>query len=181
MSDIPPLPLPSKRRLLVLRHAKSDWSDPHLADIDRPLAPRGERAALVMGRFLAQSKLVPTLVLCSPARRTRETWSLVSSQVPGPKVPLVDDRLYEQGARALLAVMDDHGGDHASLMLVGHNPDLTSLVDLLCAKFPSDALEEARKKMPTAALCVIDLIGDRWSDAIEGGPMSAFVTPKQLV
>ena len=61
------------RRLLLLRHAKSDWGDPDLADIDRPLAPRGRRAAAVVGAYLREHALVPDLVVTSPSARTRET------------------------------------------------------------------------------------------------------------
>ena len=74
------------RQLLLLRHAKAVIGEAGMEDFDRPLAERGRKAAGVMGRYLAEHDLVPDLALCSPARRTRETWEIAARELPGSDV-----------------------------------------------------------------------------------------------
>ncbi|MGZ4665567.1 MAG: SixA phosphatase family protein, partial [Frankiaceae bacterium] len=109
------------RRLLLLRHAKSDWSDPGLADIDRPLAPRGRRAAAVVGAYLREHALLPDLVVTSPSARTRETIERLDL---GPLSVEADGDVYGAGEEELLERLQAVPGGIRTLMLVGHNPGI---------------------------------------------------------
>jgi phosphohistidine phosphatase len=91
------------KRLLLLRHGKSSWDDPALADFDRPLAPRGRKAAERMGRELAARNWLPQLALVSPAARTRETWELAAAALPGSASADFPDTLYDAAAEDVLS------------------------------------------------------------------------------
>ncbi|ACL61830.1 SixA phosphatase family protein [Methylobacterium nodulans] len=167
------------RRLILLRHAKSDWPD-GVADSNRPLAPRGRAAAPRMAAYLAEEGLRPDRVLVSPARRTQETWALVKpalAEVAEERVP----QLYEASAPRLLDVVRSVADDVATLMLVGHNPGLQDLGHLLLSDEDRDGLRALSKKFPTAAVAVIDLAAARWPEVQPGtGTLERFVTPKSL-
>jgi phosphohistidine phosphatase len=96
--------LPAMRRLILLRHAKSD-RPPETADEERPLSERGAAAARLMGGYVARHDLVPELVLCSPSRRTRDTLAEMTPQWPAGIAVAFDERLYLATARALLALL----------------------------------------------------------------------------
>lgn len=170
------------KTLYVLRHAKSWWDDPSLADHDRPLDARGERAALVVGRYMRQQGFAPDRVLCSSARRAIDTLVLVRSQ--WDTVPTIDlDRaLYLSGARAILNRIATLDAGTGSVLVVGHNPDLHNLVVNLAAKGNGPLLEAAREKFPTASLAVIKLPLDDWQGIVSTqGRLIGYVTPKTLV
>jgi len=93
-----------RRRLIALRHAKSDWSGA-VADHDRPLAGRGRREAALAGRWLRENAADIDLVVCSSAKRARQTWKLVAKQLDNVPPARVDDRLYAASVRGLLAVI----------------------------------------------------------------------------
>lgn len=168
------------RRLILLRHAKSDWPE-GIADPERPLAPRGRQAAPRIGRYLALEGLIPGRILVSPARRTRETWDLVSAQMPGVPAGVSEPRIYEAGATRLLAVLRDQPDETHTLMLVGHNPGLEDLADTLVQHGSSAARDAMDEKFPTGAVAVIDLPVDEWSAIVpESGRLDRFVTPRML-
>ena len=135
----------SQRTLILLRHAKSDWSTA-AADIDRPLAERGRRQAPDAGRWLAANIDSIGLAVVSPASRARSTWELVTAELDVPTRTLIDDRLYGASEDELLAVVRDLPDDVETAVLVGHNPGLEDLATLLSG-------EPAR--MPTSALAVL--------------------------
>ncbi|MEY9952854.1 histidine phosphatase family protein [Leifsonia sp. EB34] len=116
--------------LILLRHAKSDWSGT-VPDIDRPLADRGRRQAPLAGRWLAAHADPIGLALVSPARRARETWELVSAQLAAAPPARFDDRVYAASADALLDVVRDVPDDVGTVILVGHNPGMEELASLL--------------------------------------------------
>ena len=165
------------RRLILLRHAKSDWPD-GVADPDRPLAPRGQEAAPKMAAYLAAEGLVPDRVLVSPARRTRETWDLVRpslGDVPDETVP----QIYEAPVSRLLDVVHGIPDDVATALMIGHNPGFQDLARLLGK--PGEARRTLTKKYPTAAVAVIDLPVESWAKVEAGeGTIERFVTPKSL-
>ncbi|MGH1525981.1 SixA phosphatase family protein [Leifsonia sp. L25] len=116
--------------LILLRHAKSDWSG-SVRDVDRPLAERGRTQAPLAGRWLADHADPIDLALVSPARRARETWELVSAELaPAPPVRF-DDRVYAAYADTLLDVLRDVPDDLGTVILVGHNPGMEELASLL--------------------------------------------------
>jgi phosphohistidine phosphatase len=165
------------RRLILLRHAKSDWPD-GASDIDRPLAPRGKEAAPKMAAYLAEQGLIPDRVLVSPARRTKETWDLVKpalGAVPEETVP----QIYEAPVSRLLDVVRSIPDDVATALMIGHNPGFQDLARLLGK--PSEERRALTKKYPTAAVAVIDLPVDSWGKVEAGeGTVERFATPKSL-
>ncbi|MET8752697.1 histidine phosphatase family protein [Streptomyces sp. NPDC004667] len=147
----------SDRRLVLLRHAKSAW--PEVADHERPLGPRGLRDAPAAGRWLRDAGCVPALVICSTARRTRETWALAAGQL-GTKVPVrYDERVYAAEPEELLEVVSEVPGDVGTLLLVGHNPGLEELAISLARKAvaaaDTEAIERLSRKFPTSAIAVL--------------------------
>ena len=169
------------RRLMLLRHAKSDWSAPGTDDRDRPLSPRGREAAPKMGAYMARHALVPDLIVASPALRVGETLDgLLPAFKDAPSVRR-DDRLYETGARELLEVIKETAKSMHSLMLVGHNPGLAELASLLMAAGDVEARRQLIEKFPTAALAVIDFPLDDWSKIHpKAGRLDRFVVPRAL-
>jgi phosphohistidine phosphatase len=170
------------RKLLLLRHAKSSWDDPSLEDFDRPLAPRGEKAAPLMAAYLEKEGLRPDLVFCSPARRARQTWSLVAQSL-GNEI-FVDElqALYLGGPSRLLEAVRRAPDAAPCVMLVGHNPGMEHLAMALAgpASKPK-ALAKLHAKFPTAALAEIEFDVAAWRDVARGaGRLTRFVRPKDL-
>ncbi|MFH6780819.1 MULTISPECIES: SixA phosphatase family protein [Methylobacterium] len=165
------------RRLILLRHAKSDWPD-GTSDVDRPLAARGRDAAPKMAAYLAAEGLIPDRVLVSPARRTRETWDLVRpalGSAPDETVP----QIYEAPVSRLLDVVHAIPDEAATILMIGHNPGFQDLARLLSE--PGEARRALTKKYPTAAVAVIDLPAGSWAQVEAGaGTIERFVTPKSL-
>src|SRR6266850_6833709 len=151
------------RRILLLRHAKSDWSEAGMDDHDRRLSPRGREAAPKIGTYLARHRLVPDRVLCSTARRARETWELVAAELPAPPAVGYEDLLYNAKSATILDVLRDAPAGLRAVMVVGHNPGLQELATLLIASGDLDHRERLREKFPTAGLAVIDFKVDSWS------------------
>lgn len=167
--------------LTLFRHAKSSWAEPSLQDFDRPLAPRGEDAAPLMGAFLAERGLIPDLILCSGSRRTRETLSLAFAPLKArPETRFLDD-LYHATVPTMLAIIRAAPPDKPHLMLVGHNPGLQALaLELIGGGDPAGRRAVAHK-FPSGAVAVMSLDAANWA-AIGPGAMflTIFATPKQL-
>jgi phosphohistidine phosphatase len=144
----------TERTLILLRHAKSDWSG-HEADIDRPLAKRGRRQAPDAGRWLATNIDSIHLAVVSPASRARSTWDLVSAELDLPPQTRIDDRMYAASCDELLDVVRELSDGLETVVLVGHNPGLEDLLSLLTGE---------RAPMPTSALAVSTMSGT-WSTA----------------
>jgi phosphohistidine phosphatase len=171
--------------LLLLRHAKSSWEVPALADYDRPLAKRGQKAAPRMGAEIGALGLNPDLVLCSGAARTRETLALVLGAIGAPPREVVyDDAIYMAPPTQLLTVLRGlpAGPDAPStVMVVGHNPGLEELAELLVGSGDEELRELLEEKFPTGALAVITFDTARWGDIAPGtGTLTRFVTPARL-
>ena len=140
--------------LYLLRHAKSSWDDPGLADHDRPLAERGLRNAAVLSEHLRAAQILPELVLCSTAQRARETLAAVLPAFDGETEILVERGLYGSSADELLARLRAVPEAVASAMVVAHNPGLEELASRLAG-------DEAPERLPTAAL--VELVSeDTW-------------------
>lgn len=169
-------------RLMLLRHAKSSWNEPQIADRERPLAEAGREAAPLIGRYAMEHGLQPELILYSPARRTRETHELFAAALGRPVPAEAVEELYDFGdGRALLDVARRRGGEARSLMLVGHNPALESLARMLSVRGDAETLGELQQKFPTAALAVIECTAESWAELQPGsGELAAFITPRAL-
>ncbi len=117
--------------LLLLRHAKSAWDDPSVADHDRPLADRGAKALKRLRTYVEQLDHRPDVVLCSSARRTVDTLDGIRAALPKRAEIHVVDEIYLAGADTLLALLRDVRGKARCAMLVGHNPGMQDLALLL--------------------------------------------------
>jgi phosphohistidine phosphatase len=167
------------RRVYLLRHAKSSWKDGSLPDRDRPLAGRGRRAAKAMAGHLERERIRPDLVLCSPARRTRETLERVEGALGERVETRIEEALYGAGEAELLACLEALPQEVGSVMLIGHNPGVEEVALALASE--GAELARMRDKFPTAALATIELPADRWSAIERGsGELVEFVRPKDL-
>ncbi len=158
--------------LYLLRHAKSSWDDPGMADFDRPLNGRGRRAAPLVAEFLREKGIRPGLVICSPAARALQTAELVAG-AEGINAPIeFDPRIYEAHPIDLLKLIREADESVEELMLVGHNPGLEELTERLTGE---------RERLPTAALVRIELKAYGWAQVEENsGRLAWVVTPRAL-
>jgi phosphohistidine phosphatase len=169
------------KTLTLLRHAKSGWDDPVARDFDRPLNPRGRRAAQTVGREMGTQELAFDRVLASPAIRVVETLEEIGSGYGCALDPVFDQRLYLATADILLDLVRETDDDVNSLLFVGHNPGLELLVLLLTREGDGELRDQAEIKYPTATLAEINLPVERWQDVKEGtGTLSRFIRPRDL-
>jgi phosphohistidine phosphatase len=146
------------KQLILFRHAKSSWDD-DVDDVDRPLAPRGERDAPRMGKRLKARHARPALIIASHATRAQQTADLVARALGiGATQRKTDKALYLAPPDAILGVVAGQDDAHSCLLLVGHNPGLSELVNRL---LPDLALDN----LPTSGVVAIDLATTRWKDA----------------
>ena len=150
------------RRLILLRHAKSDWPD--VPDQDRPLAKRGKRDAPVIGRWLHDHGYLPDTVICSAARRTRQTWELVAPELGGSPSVTFEPRAYAASAMTLLYLVRELPATSRTALLIGHNPGVAELATSLA--LPPDG-DDAPIRFPTAAVAILDVSGD-WAGLAPG-------------
>ncbi len=169
------------KTLLLLRHAKSSWDDPALDDHERALSPRGERAAALVGAWLAQREQPPSLVLCSSARRTLQTLEGIRPALGAGLRVQVERGLYLASPETLLARLAQVPDDEASVLLIGHNPGIEQLAQALVKDGDHEAIGRISRKFPTAAVAVVALRGQRWAEVARGGTLEAFVRPRDLV
>jgi phosphohistidine phosphatase len=166
------------RHVWLLRHAKSSWDDPGLADRDRPLSPRGVRAAAAMATYLATVD-APRLVLCSAGLRARQTLATVLPSLGAELEVRIEPELYTFDPNVLLERLRRLDEDVISIMVVGHNP---ALEDLAVALTTDGELRRwLDQKFPTAALATIELPDRPWTSLAAGtGVITRFVTPSDL-
>jgi phosphohistidine phosphatase len=160
------------KHLLLLRHAKSSWDDPSLADDDRPLAPRGRKAAKRIRVYVRRERIPAGLVLCSSARRARETLDLVAP----PGEIRIEHELYRATAAELVERLRRVPDEVDAVMLIGHEPAIRDVAVGLVG--PGSEL--ADRKFPTGALATVTFTGP-WSTLAPGhAELAAFVTPREL-
>ena len=165
------------KRLFLLRHAKSSWDDPGLDDHDRPLAPRGRRASALIAEHLRRARIGPVLVLCSSARRTRETLERVMPALDPVEVR-IERQLYGASSEDLLQRLRELPDEAESVMVLGHQPAIQELALHLAGE--GSELERVRAKFPTAALATLSFVGE-WSElGHRSAELIAYVKPKQL-
>jgi phosphohistidine phosphatase len=169
------------RRLMLLRHAKSDWSSPGMPDRERPLNARGATDARTMSVYLARHALLPDLILCSPAKRTRQTVETIVKGWPAAVEITYSDRLYEATPETILALVRAAAPEVHALLVIGHNPGLHEAARMLVAAGDTERRERMHEKFPTAALAVIDFPIDAWSKLHrQSGRLDRFVTPRWI-
>jgi phosphohistidine phosphatase len=169
------------KRLYLFRHAKSDRSDPAASDIDRPLNARGRRAASAMGRFLRRHRLVPDFILCSSARRARETWDNTGPQLKLHIPVEFSERLYLAAPRRIIDLIHHLPEDRNAVLLLGHNPGLHAVSLELIGAGEEAERRRLQSKFPTAAVLVVDFEVQRWGDIVAGsGRLKQLIVPREL-
>jgi phosphohistidine phosphatase len=168
------------KSLTLLRHAKSGWDDTVSRDFDRPLNPRGRKAARTVGREMKAQGLAFDLVLASPARRVIETLEEVEAAC-GPLGPGYDQRLYLASTATLLEIVRATADDVERLLLVGHNPGLEEIALRLSRRDEAGLRGEVEVKYPTGTVAEIDLPVERWAQVAErSGRIVRFIRPRDL-
>lgn len=158
------------KSLYLLRHAKSSWSEPELADFDRPLNARGSNAAPFMGSLMSEKGYDPSIILSSPAERAKQTAQLIKASGDLDAEIIFDDRIYEASPHALRQVISEIADTHDSALIVGHNPGMEGLIRYLSGDIET---------MPTAALAIIELDLDSWRAVNDScGKVKAIYRPK---
>ena len=173
------------RRLMLLRHAKTEADAPSGRDHDRRLDDRGQSDAGEIGHWIARNPPFPNLVLVSSAVRAQQTWNLaweaMKDRVPAPEVETVDELYGAEPTQLLTTVRMASANDPKRLMLVGHNPGLEDFARKLIKGGETQAMSRLREKFPTAALAVIDFDAPQWAEISWGaGTLVRFDTPKSV-
>ena len=160
------------KRVWLLRHAKSSWENPGLADHDRPLAPRGIEAAKRIARWVSDNGVRPELVLCSTALRARATLDLVGHSLDSPETE-IDGCLYHASGTELLERLRQIRESVTEVLVIGHNPGIHELTGLLAPPGPDT--------VPTGALTELRLAIDTWPETRPGcARLERLVTPRSL-
>lgn len=169
------------KTLLLLRHAKSSWDDPGVSDAERPLTGRGQKAAARMGRLLAERGLSPDLILCSTARRARETCDGVAPALASDPDLHFEKQLYLADPATLLRLVQHLPDGAEAALVIGHNPGLERFAARLVGSASGDALQRMGGKFPTAALAVFRFDVTRWRDvALARGRLEDFIAPREV-
>ncbi|WP_449040594.1 SixA phosphatase family protein [Paracoccus sp. (in: a-proteobacteria)] len=163
---------PGHCRLILTRHAKSDWDDPSVPDHDRPLNARGRRSARALGDWLASRGYDPEEVLCSSSRRTAETWDCAADAVfETLPVLRIEPALYHADPATMLQVLQS--ATAPTVMMIGHNPGIAAFAAMLPAQPP---LDPQFRSYPTAATLVVDFHAEDWAEVQPGqGSVRDFV------
>jgi len=166
------------RTLIIIRHAKSDWSH-ELPDLRRPLSPRGLVDAPAVGQWLIQAELAPQITLVSPATRTQQTWALIAAQFPNGPSHSLDLRLYDASWRTMLKVAKSLPLEHSIAAIVGHNPGSHELALSLAGQGSIEAdCERLGRKFPTSGVAVLRVQGE-WTDLdVASARLTDFVAPR---
>ena len=173
------------RRLMLLRHAKTETDAPSGQDHDRRLDDRGRHDAAEMGHWISRNPPFPGLVLVSSAVRARQTWDLaweeMKDRVPAPEVETLDELYGAEPAQLLQIVRMASHSDPKRLMLVGHNPGMHELALMLAGHGDKAARKALEDNLPTSGLAILDFDIDDWTDvAFRRGKLTLFVSPKLL-
>lgn len=169
------------RRLLILRHAKTEPGELGKDDRNRALVERGKREAGQIGAYMTSHALTPDGVVLSPARRVQETWTHLAEALKAPPRTSTDDRVYEATPQDIFRIVAGTAAPVRSLLVVGHNPSLHEVALMLVASGDIEARERLREKLPTAGLVIIDFAFDDWSRLHpQSGRLERYVTPKSI-
>jgi phosphohistidine phosphatase len=167
------------KTLLLMRHGKSSWDDPALADHDRPLTPRGRKGAALVAKYLRDTGLQPAIVLCTSAIRAQETLDQLRPSFSDSTIIKTEPKLYGAGSNELATRIRRVSQASTSVLVIGHNPAMQELVVTLATKGRKS--NAVREKFPTAALAVLDVHIDQWRLLKPGqATLRDFVTPKRL-
>jgi len=153
--------MPDGKTLYLMRHAEAAWLDSGQHDFDRPLDPRGERDASVMGKRIKALGVLPDVILSSPARRAVQTTELIATEIGFPVEAIIfRETIYEAGVSDLLNIIQSIDDHYESAMLVGHNPALSWLISQLSGEHIANA--------PTGSFATLRTFSNRWEDSNSG-------------
>jgi len=144
------------KKLYLIRHAKSDWSNPSLDDFDRPLNKRGKKNAPLMGRVLRKKNVHPNLIISSPAYRARETTRKIAKKIKYQNEIMYNEYLYEASLKTILEIVNFIEDENDEVFIVGHNPALNMLAFYLI---------EFNENLPTAGILEIEFDCNSWREA----------------
>ena len=177
------------RRLMLLRHAKTEHDAPSGHDQDRRLDERGRLDAAAIGTWIGRHPPLPDAVLVSTAVRARQTWEIardamkdaVREQLPPPRVELLDELYGAEPTQLLRLIRLAEVTNPAQLMLIGHNPGMHELALMLAGSGNAAAKKSLEDNLPTAGLDILDFAVDDWSEvAFRRGELVRFTSPKLL-
>jgi phosphohistidine phosphatase len=162
-----------KRRLFIIRHAKSSWKHPELDDYDRPLNSRGKRDAPEMGQRLRKRSVRPDIIVSSPAARAKKTAQIIAEAIGYPKDKIeFEDSFYASDVGHILKKIKAFNDSCKEAMIFGHNPEFTSLANFLTKHYIDN--------LPTCGICCVEF-DIPWSEVAENtGELLYFDYPKKL-
>ena len=156
------------KTIILVRHAKSSWKDSRLDDFERPLNKRGKQDAPLMGKKLKERKILPDLILSSPAKRARKTAALIAEEIGYPRGKIqYNDKMYHSGSRYLFDLVKKLDDKHESVMLIGHNPDFMDFVGMLLKQGPI-------YNIPTTGVYCLRFPVNNWNKVQKGKGESVF-------
>jgi phosphohistidine phosphatase len=161
------------KKVLLMRHAKSSWKDPSLADFERPLNKRGKRDAPRMGAFLMDTDIKIDIILSSPAKRARQTVKRFLREYSFDGKLILEDELYHSDHTIYIDLLNNLPNEIDSIMIVGHNPEMDYFLDTVC---------DVYEHMPTGAIAVINLPIDDWKEINTeiSGELVSFWKPREI-
>ncbi|MDD7971620.1 SixA phosphatase family protein [Roseinatronobacter alkalisoli] len=163
-------------RLILTRHAKSDWDNPLDSDHMRPLNPRGQRAAPKIGRWLARNGHLPQQALVSDAARTRQTWERLSAEFPAPVPARFEAALYHAGPDMMMQILQSASAD--TVIMIGHNPGIAVFARMLVDSPPT---HPGFTRYPTCSTVIVEFDAPDWGSVRYGsGRVAAFIVPRDL-
>lgn len=168
-----------KSRLILMRHAKSDLTGTHCTDFDRPLTARGQKAANKMGIWLKQQSYDFDRIVCSPAVRARQTCQHVLKKLHLSHSRVIwEPAIYEASLETLITLIDHHGQNARTLLMIGHNPGLDQLLCHLSIDPP--AVNQSGKLLTTAAIAILEYDHGGITAKPHQARLRYFIRPKEL-
>ena len=143
------------KKLIIMRHAKSCWKDTELTDHERPLKKRGINDAKMMGKLLKSKKIMPDVIICSTAKRAKETADSLIEGLKYKNGVVMSDALYMAEPSDIFSTISEHGKKNKTVMVIGHNPGSEALVQILTGKVES---------LPTASIAIVNAKIDSWKE-----------------
>lgn len=169
------------KHLLLMRHAKSSWSEQGMDDFDRPLNERGHMTGDEMSIYLAKCYPLPDQIICSNAQRTRETLGHLLKAYRHPMTVALSRAIYEASYASIMQLIHDVDETVQTLMVVGHNPGIEEMAFALCRDGEAKAFERLNSKYPTAACAHLTIDVAKWSDLTRGSAfLKDFISPKTI-
>ena len=166
-------------QLIIMRHAKSDWTGEYEGDFERPLAKRGGKDANRMGEWLAEQGLFPDIIIASPAVRAKQTALIVAEYLKKNEHSIIwDEDIYEAALSDLIRVIDRHSEGHRRVLIIGHNPGLDKLLCYLSDSEPELTL--SGKLLTTSAVAVLEFNGSQIDTKDHAAKLTMLMRPKQL-